>query len=60
MCRAQREPRRGVPPGAPAAPGAGARQGQPPPKGGKAHTTKRAIMLRETAMGAGTTPPQNK
>ena len=56
--RAKREPRRGVPPGAPAAPGAGARQGQPPPKGGQAHTTKRAIMLREAAMMAKDTPKQ--
>lgn len=58
LCRAKREPRRGVPPGAPAAPGAGARQGQPPHKGGQAHTTKRAIMLRETARGAKDTPKQ--
>ena len=58
LCRAQRERRRSEPPGAPAAPGAGARQGQPPPKGGKAHTTKRAIMLRETAMMAKDTPKQ--
>ena len=27
-----------------------------PPQAGKAHTTKRAIMLRETATGAGTKP----
>lgn len=52
LCRAKREPRRGVPSGAAAAPAAGARQGQPPPRGGKAHTTRRAIMLRQTAMAA--------
>ena len=58
LCRPKGEPRRGVPPGAPAAPGAGARQGQPPHKGGQAHTTKRAIMLRETAMVVKDNPEQ--
>lgn len=58
LCRAKREPRRGVPLGAPAAPGAGARQGQPANKAGKAHTTMRATVLRETAMVAKDTPKQ--
>lgn len=52
LCRAKREPRRGVPAGAADAPAAGARQGQPPHKGGQATTTRRAIMLRQAAMGA--------
>lgn len=58
LCRPKGEPHRGGPPGAPAAPGAGARQGQPPHKGGKAHTTMRAKVLRDTAMVAKDNPKQ--
>lgn len=59
-CADRREsPRRGVPPGAPAAPGAGARQGQRrnAAKSPRDRTTK---ALRRTAMGAGKAPPPNK
>lgn len=58
LCRPKGEPRRGGPPGAGEGAPAGARQGQPPYKGGKAPTTKRAIMLRETAMMAKDNPKQ--
>lgn len=53
-CADRRErPRRGVPSGAAAAPAAGARQGQPPHKGGKAHPTERRKRYAKRRWGLG-------